>query len=554
MTNWGYIGGVLALISLLTLSTVSGAVLLLGYYLRLRNETRRGFILDSLATDDAERLSIGRKTIAGFFHPYCNAGGGGERVLWAAVAYLQRTEPDLVCVVYTGDTEASKGDIISNVQAKFGIKLAPDSLVFAYLSSRHLVEGKTWARFTLFGQSLGSLVLVWEALDRVVPDIFLDTMGYSFIYPFLRALRLKPSPSTYVPSRSPHRLPIGAYVHYPTISPTMLQRVRNREAGITNQSNVASSSWRTTLKLIYYRLFAFAYVYSLNCADYIVVNGSWTKNHIDTLLHSRRSSQSRSRLSSPSSETEKDKVKDVASNGVDILYPPCDAEALQRLPLDGRDRGILLTVAQFRCSLLSGLIGDALTRKDRPEKNHSIQLWALHSLFSSHPEYRSGDTRVKLILIGTVRNADDAARVNALRALAKELDIQDNVEFVLNASYDELVFWLGKASIGISSMVDEHFGINVVDFIAAGLIPVVHASGGPLLDILTPVDSQPTGFFYATDARSVDFAASLHTALSLTSDEEHAMRTRARRAARRFSTAEFEWGFQKLWEGLYGSR
>lgn len=33
-----------------------------------------------------------------------------------------------------------------------------------------------------------------------------------------------------------------------------------------------------------------------------------------------------------------------------------------------------------------------------------------------------------------------------------------------NASYDELVLWLGRASIGISSMVDEHFGINVVDF------------------------------------------------------------------------------------------
>lgn len=24
------------------------------------------------------------KTFIGFFHPYCNAGGGGERVLWVA--------------------------------------------------------------------------------------------------------------------------------------------------------------------------------------------------------------------------------------------------------------------------------------------------------------------------------------------------------------------------------------------------------------------------------------------------------------------------------------
>jgi len=27
--------------------------------------------------------------LVGFFHPYCNAGGGGERVLWMAVQALQ---------------------------------------------------------------------------------------------------------------------------------------------------------------------------------------------------------------------------------------------------------------------------------------------------------------------------------------------------------------------------------------------------------------------------------------------------------------------------------
>ena len=28
--------------------------------------------------------------VVGFFHPYCNAGGGGERVLWTAVRAIQR--------------------------------------------------------------------------------------------------------------------------------------------------------------------------------------------------------------------------------------------------------------------------------------------------------------------------------------------------------------------------------------------------------------------------------------------------------------------------------
>ena len=41
------------------------------------------------------------------------------------------------------------------------------------------------------------------------------------------------------------------------------------------------------------------------------------------------------------------------------------------------------------------------------------------------------------------------------------------MEFVLNASYDELLSWLGRASVGISSMIDEHFGINIVEFIVS---------------------------------------------------------------------------------------
>lgn len=76
-----------------------------------------------------------------------------------------------------------------------------------------------------------------------------------------------------------------------------------------------------------------------------------------------------------------------------------------------------------------------------------------------------------------------------------------------------MLAWLSKASIGLSTMVDEHFGINVVEFMvsslrllrsgylpitllaaqAAGLIPVTHASGGPLNDIVIPFNGKPTG-------------------------------------------------------------
>src|ERR1051326_4982599 len=34
--------------------------------------------------------------VVGFFHPFCNAGGGGERVLWAAIRATQHRWPEAV--------------------------------------------------------------------------------------------------------------------------------------------------------------------------------------------------------------------------------------------------------------------------------------------------------------------------------------------------------------------------------------------------------------------------------------------------------------------------
>jgi alpha-1,2-mannosyltransferase len=56
-----------------------------------------------------------------------------------------------------------------------------------------------------------------------------------------------------------------------------------------------------------------------------------------------------------------------------------------------------------------------------------------------------------------------------------------------------LVSHLGSASIGLNTMKDEHFGIGVVEFMASGLIPLVHQSAGPWLDIVVPLKGQVTG-------------------------------------------------------------
>ncbi|KAJ7079583.1 mannosyltransferase [Mycena belliarum] len=445
-------------------------------YLQARSAKQRRVALQSLS------LPPSTKAFA-FFHPYCDAGGGGERVLWSAIAYIQRTHPDLLCVVYTGDTAATKTSILEKVQSRFAINLSPATLHFVFLTKRVFIEDSTYPRLTLIGQSLGSVVLVAEALSLFVPDAYIDTMGYAFTLPIVRLLGI----------------PAGAYVHYPTISPPMIARVASRSTSYANAQAISRSRVLSTMKLAYYHAFMLLYALALRRAGVLMVNSSWTRNHVARVL--AYGTLGRWGVVRPR-----------------VVYPSCDTREMARLPLEGRAR-VVISIAQFR-----------------PEKNHAAQVRALHALLEAHPAYKAEG--IELVLIGGCRNAEDKARVEGLRALARELGVESHVQFVLNAPYPDVLAWLGRASIGLNTMVDEHFGINVVEFMAAGVIPIADASGGPLEDIILPVEGEITGYHAMTPET---FAAAIHTALTLSSAEDLAIRQRARtRAVQEFSEAKFE--------------
>ncbi|KAF7798297.1 hypothetical protein EIP86_009517 [Pleurotus ostreatoroseus] len=472
--------------------------------LRTSNETKKRALLQALGITDPTS-----KRIVGFFHPYCNAGGGGERVLWTAIALLQRTEPDMISVVYSGDTDATKDQIISKVKSRFDIELAPATLHFVFLQNRYLVEDSSWSHFTLLGQSLGSMVLAWEAMSALIPDLFIDTMGYAFTFHVVTLLG---------------NIPVGAYVHYPTISTNMLERVKTRKAWHTNSDSISSSSLLSQGKLFYYRVFMYYYAFSLRQASFLMVNSSWTKNHVDSILKHTDILLDFVNLFTPLVFYRSLRSSHDAPKSARIVYPPCDTREMAQFSLKSRER-VILSLAQFR-----------------PEKDHKAQLQAFHRFLQTYPEYEAGkEGSVKLVLIGGSRNAEDAARVDELRALAKELKIEDQVQFIVNASYSDMLNWLSRASIGLSTMVDEHFGINVVEFMAAGVIPVTHASGGPLNDIVVPFNGKPTGF-HATSPET--FAEAFHKVFTLSSEEDLDLRDRARTwAVQRFSQEEFEKGW-----------
>ena len=68
-----------------------------------------------------------------------------------------------------------------------------------------------------------------------------------------------------------------------------------------------------------------------------------------------------------------------------------------------------------------------------------------------------------------LRRTSESKRVVTLYYSATPTDggshpSQDQVQFVTNAPFSEILSLLSRASIGLSTMVDEHFGINVVEF------------------------------------------------------------------------------------------
>mmetsp|Transcript_18192 Transcript_18192/g.47420 ORF Transcript_18192/g.47420 Transcript_18192/m.47420 type:complete len:476 (+) Transcript_18192:84-1511(+) len=439
---------------------------------------RRSAARSASAAEVAAAKSIGGTTV-GFFHPYCNAGGGGERVLWCAVQALCEQSVDIHCVVYTGDIDASKAQILDTAQSRFGLGIDPARVTFVFLRRRGLVEAARYPHFTMLGQSLGSMVLGWEALSQVVPEVFIDSMGYAFVLPIARWLA---------------GCRVGCYVHYPTISTDMLSRVQNREGSFNNSEAVSRSSTLTTAKLLYYRLFAALYGMVGGCAEVVLTNSSWTHNHIVTLWG--------------------------RANRTSIVYPPCNTADLEANPLEGRLAKVV-SVAQFR-----------------PEKNHALQLQAFARFVSEYPVHAS---KVELVMVGGCRNSGDQARVAALEALLAKLNLKHCAKIVTNAPYPELKRHLREAAVGIHTMRDEHFGIGVVEFMAAGAIPLAHNSAGPRMDIVTPAADGDTGFLAATEE---EYTEALAQVFAMIPADRLAMQRRARQAVKhRFSDEAFREAF-----------
>lgn len=94
-----------------------------------------------------------------------------------------------------------------------------------------------------------------------------------------------------------------------------------------------------------------------------------------------------------------------------------------------------------------------------------------------------------------------------------------------------------ESNIGLHTMINEHFGIGVVECMASGLITIAHDSAGPKLDIIAhDVDG-----FLANDKES--FVDILIKVINLCDQELNTFRQKARESVERFSEKRFEINF-----------
>ena len=329
--------------------------------------------------------------------------------------------------------------ILDRAANRFNVRLSAEDVSFVRIRGKWLVEAASYPMFTMVGQMVGSMIVALVALWVDAPDVFLDTTGYAFTYPLARYLA---------------GCRVACYTHYPTIS-DMLQRVVEQRPTYNNDERIAGSKASTLAKWIYYKIFARFYAAAGRCADVVMVNSTWTYNHINGMW----------------------KIPLKTS----VVYPPCDTARLQKIGVGVNAGGvprprqrIVLSIGQFR-----------------PEKDHKLQLMAMKALQSLDGGKHAD---VRLILIGGCRDEGDRERVDELKRLCKELDIEAVVEFHVNAPYSVLLQYLRAASVGIHTMWNEHFGICCVELLSAGVIPVAHNSGGPKSDIIKCETGHRTGF------------------------------------------------------------
>jgi len=139
-----------------------------------------------------------------------------------------------------------------------------------------------------------------------------------------------------------------------------------------------------------------------------------------------------------------------------VLYPPVSVDKILRA-----------AVSKRRCDLIV-----SVSRIDPFKRVEDAVM-----IFKFIRDYFNYDA--ELCIAGHLENSRRCRTYyKSLLELVKKLNLEKQIHFRINISTDEMIDILTTAKVFLHTARYEHFGIAVVEGMAAGLVPVVHNSGG----------------------------------------------------------------------------
>ncbi|MGC8568953.1 MAG: glycosyltransferase [Nitrososphaeria archaeon] len=147
----------------------------------------------------------------------------------------------------------------------------------------------------------------------------------------------------------------------------------------------------------------------------------------------------------------------------------------------------------------------------------------------------------KIVIIGGVGTKTSKAYFERLQALIEKLSLKDRVELLPNAPRERINQVMDSSRVFLHAMINEHWGISVMEAMARGLPLVVHRSGGTWTDI---IEYGRYGIGYESPEEAVEGVAKLMT-------DERAWRSYSvPRRALEFTIDRYHEKFSMLTKGL----
>lgn len=160
-----------------------------------------------------------------------------------------------------------------------------------------------------------------------------------------------------------------------------------------------------------------------------------------------------------------------------VVYPPVDVEKYLPLSWIKYRKNIVLTISRIE------------------EGKHLENIIEIAKMIKD----------AKFVIIGTTRQI---GYLRMLKFKAKSVNVNDRLILLPNADEELKIEIMSKAKTYLHTMKFEHFGIAVIEAMSAGIVPVVHKSGGPWMDLLEEKQGE-VGYAYT----NVDEAVQLITEL-----------------------------------------